>query len=146
MRVWMAVPLLLTLASCAHAGRLSNSFTMPTFEATVSGADTCAAGTVLTDSLLTARRRWSGPVSGQDSLAAPRGTPVTMFVGVPNGTYTVTVDVRGRAGNWSCPVSGVFVVRGKPARLQNLGWMDEERVRQFVALEFDEVRQGWRYD
>jgi hypothetical protein len=62
---------------------------------------------------------------GCDSLAnVPPNTAVQMLTAVPSGFYTVTVDVRDEAGNWSCPVSGSKLIRGRPSRVLNfqLGW------------------------
>jgi hypothetical protein len=106
----------------AKAGQLKNTFTAPSFEASISGPDTCAAGTVPQASVMTIRRKWTGQSTGQDSLTnVTPGLALTMVAGVANGTYTVTVDARDLAGNWSCPASINQTVRGKPSRVQNLG-------------------------
>ena len=112
----------MVLPVCACAGQLRTTFTAPSFEASISGPDTCAAGSVAEATNMTIRRKWSGPSSGQDSLTGVQpGAPCVMTAGVPTGTYTVTVDARDTAGNWSCPVTGTFLVHGKPARIGNLG-------------------------
>lgn len=110
-------------AACAHAGQLKNTFTAPALEASVTGPDTCAAGTVGIVGTLSIRRRWTGQASGEDSLTSVLpGTACVMTAGVPTGTYTVTVDSHPSTGPyWSCPTTGTFVVKGKPAKITNLG-------------------------
>jgi hypothetical protein len=110
--------------SIASAGQLRNTFTAPGFESSVTGVDTCAAGTVAISTTLTIRRTWTGPTSGVDSLVAVLpGTACVMTAGVPTGSYTVTVDSHGTnsAASWSCATTGSFLVRGKPAKITNLG-------------------------
>ena len=144
MKYLVFVAVLLLSASCAQAGRLTNTFTAPSFEASVSG-DTCAAGTIAQVGNLTVRRRWSGTAAGQDSLVnvAP-GTPVTLFAGVANGTYVVTVDVRDAAGNLSCPATITQIVKGKPARVSNLGW-SPDTMRRYWASVMLESSRSWIY-
>lgn len=114
--------LLLLVPSIACAGQLRNTLNAPAFEASITGPDTCGAGTVPQATTMTIRRRWTGPQAGQDSLTGVLPSiAVVMTAGVPNGTYSVTVDARDAAGNWSCPATSTFIVRGKPARINNLG-------------------------
>lgn len=111
------------LASSASAGQLKNTLTAPNFEASVSGPDTCAAGSVGINTTLTIRRRWVGQTSGTDSLTGIQANAaVVMTAGVPTGTYVVTVDshILG-AVDWSCPATATFLVHGKPAKVTNLG-------------------------
>jgi hypothetical protein len=118
----VALILLALVATPAYAGQLKTTFTAPAFEASITGPDTCAVGTVAQSTTMTVRRRWVGPVPGQDSLTlVTPGLACVMTAGVPTGTYTVTVDARDTAGNWSCPASMVSLVHGKPARITNLG-------------------------
>jgi hypothetical protein len=125
----------LALCSCAAAGKLNNTFTMPGFEASSTG-DTCAASAISLVGTMTARRTWTGPVSGQDSVTGRSpGTAVVMTTSVPNGTYTVTVDVRDSSGLWSCPASVISVVRGnRPARASSLGWITPPFIADMLAV------------
>jgi len=125
----------LLLASCAAAGKLNNTFTMPSFEASSVG-DTCAASAIALAGTMTARRAWTGPVSGQDSVTGKGpGAAIAMATSVPNGTYTVTVDVRDSSGLWSCPTSIVVVVHGnRPARPTSLGWQTPAYVAEMLAV------------
>lgn len=122
MRKLFLVLIALACASAANAGQLRNTMTSPDFEASVTGPDTCAAGSVPQTTTMTILRSWTGVSSGSDSLTgvAPN-LPIVMTAGVPNGSYTVTVRARDTAGNISCPFSANFIVRGKPSRINNLG-------------------------
>ena len=139
MKVFAMAILGVLIASYAWGGQLKTTGTAPAFEATITGPDTCAAGSVTQSTSMTIRRRWTGPVTGQDSLTAVLpNTPFTMTVGVPTGTYTVTVDARDTAGNWSCPATIVSLVHGKPAKITNLGdaMLFPRRLPELLAQRF----------
>jgi len=125
----------LALCSCAAAGKLNNTFTMPSFEASSTG-DTCAASAISLIGTMTARRTWTGASSGQDSVTGrTAGSAVSMSASVPNGNYTVTVDVRDSSGLWSCPASIVLTVKGnRPARASSLGWITPAFVHDMLAV------------
>lgn len=117
----VSVAALAAFAVSASAARLTTSGTTPRFEASVSG-DTCGNGTALELDSMTVRRKYAGPVAGEDSLVnVPPNTGFILNAAVPTGLYTVTVDLRDKAGNWSCPVSLTKFVRGKPSRVESLG-------------------------
>jgi len=121
----LAGAILGVLVACgAWAGQLKTTGNAPTMEATVTGADTCAAGTVTIPSpvVLTIRRRWIGVTNGQDSLTSVvPGAAFVMTAGVPTGTYVVTVDSHGGGSDWSCGAVITTLVHGKPAKITNLG-------------------------
>ncbi len=143
---WMLPIVLVMAASSVQAAQLRTTGTSPGFDACVSCIDTCLAGTVAIQNTMTLRRAWTGPASGTDSLAGVLpNTAFSMAVGVPVGTYIVTVVSR-QTGEpfWSCPATVTVIVHGKPGKITNLGdaMLFPSRLSGLLASRFGELEDG----
>ncbi len=110
--ILLAGLLLVALTSCSATLRVKA--TAPTND----NDGSCAAPVLYAVPAGTARVMhfaWTGPASGEDSVATTAGTLVTYSRGVPPGTYTVRTWASD-AGGAGCDTTATVVVKAPPAR------------------------------
>lgn len=139
---------LLLLAPGANAGWLpATTITSPMFDASTTG-DTCSVSIIPQVGNMTLRRTSVGPLASyEDSVTlVPPGIITTSPIlnNIPRGTYTVTVDWRDIAGNWSCTQSILVQARGKPARGTIFGIAELQR-ETLLRFYIERKRMGWEW-
>lgn len=100
----------------ARSATLGMSVTAPNQydrDTTCTAPDTIAM--TLPNSNLRIHFVWTGPSSGEDSLYAPPGFPVTMFRVVPPGTYKIVAWASEIGRRLGCRDSIYATLAGPPA-------------------------------
>lgn len=124
MRRFMVVLLAMLVMGGGCGATLTMRATAPT---SLNDAVSCTVTPVLSSapagSACVVHFAWSGPSSGEDSVATTVGTPVTLTKTVQPGTYTIrgwASNTLGGAYAVGCDTTVTKIVGGPPARVADV--------------------------